>query len=127
MRIHRDGLFETSEMAGAIPSEYVFLHLHPDRAVERTRASGTTRGASILGLEETLFAALEAAGSPEQARAAYREFTHARDASYFRIEGLRGRLSDPAALLTPTARAATTASASRQWGRSSGTSPGRWW
>ena len=44
LRIHRDGLFETSEMAGAIPSEYVFLHLHPDRAAERTRASGTTRG-----------------------------------------------------------------------------------
>lgn len=94
LRIHRDGLFETSEMAGAIPSEYVFLHLHPDRALERTRASGTTRGASILGLEETLFAALAAAGGPEQARAAYREFTHARDASYFRIEA-RGDASPP--------------------------------
>ena len=86
LRIHRDGLFETSEMAGAIPSEYVFLHLHPDRAVERTRASGTTRGAAILDLEETLFAALAAAGDPEQAHAGYREFAHARDASYFQIE-----------------------------------------
>ena len=94
LRIHRDGLFESSEMAGAIPSEYVFLHLHPDRAVERTRASGTTRGASILDLEETLFAALAAAGSPEQAHAGYREFTHARDASYFQIEA-RGDASLP--------------------------------
>lgn len=94
LRIHRDGLFETSEMAGAIPSEYVFLHLHPHRAVERTRASGTTRGASILDLEETLFAALAAAGSPEQAHAGYREFTQARDASYFQIEA-RGDASLP--------------------------------
>ena len=94
LRIHRDGLFETSEMAGAIPSEYVFLHLHPDRAVERIRAAGTTRGAAILELEGTLFAALAAAGNPEQARAGYREFTHARDASYFRIEA-RGDASAP--------------------------------
>lgn len=94
LRIHRDGLFETSEMAGAIPSEYVFLHLHPHRAMERTRASGTTRGASILDLEETLFAALAAAGDRGQARDAYRAFTHARDASYFQIEA-RGDASRP--------------------------------
>lgn len=94
LRIHRDGLFETSEMAGAIPSEYVFLHLHPQRAMERTRASGTTRGASILDLEATLFAALAAAGNGEQTRDAYREFTHARDASYFQIEA-RGDASRP--------------------------------
>ena len=94
LRVHRDGLFETSEMAGAIPSEYVFLHLHPDRAMERTRASGTTRGASILDLEATLFAALAAARNPEEARAGYREFTHARDASYFQIEA-RGDASRP--------------------------------
>ncbi len=94
LRVHRDGLFETSEMAGAIPSEYVFLHLHPDRAMERTRASGTTRGASILDLEATLFAALAATRNPEEARAGYREFTHARDASYFQIEA-RGDASGP--------------------------------
>ena len=94
LRIHRDGLFETSEMAGAVPSEYVFLHLHPDRARERTRAAGTTRGASILEMEGALFAALAAAGNREQALAAYREFTHTRDASYFRIEA-RGDASPP--------------------------------
>ena len=38
--------------------------------------------------------ALAAARDPEQARAAYREFTHARDASYFRIEA-RGDASPP--------------------------------
>ena len=87
LRIHRDGLFETSEMAGAIPSEYVFLHLHPDRAAERTRASGTTRGAAIFDLEETLFAALRATdGDAERALSKYRQFVSERDATYFRIE-----------------------------------------
>ena len=87
LRIHRDGLFETSEMAGAIPSEYVFLHLHPDRAAERTRAAGTTRGAAILDLEETLFAELRATdGDAERALSKYRQFVGERDATYFRIE-----------------------------------------
>ena len=87
LRIHRDGLFETSEMAGAIPSEYVFLHLHPDRAAERTRAAGTTRGAAILDMEETLFATLRAAnGDAERALSKYRRFVGERDATYFRIE-----------------------------------------
>lgn len=87
LRIHRDGLFETSELAGAIPSEYVFLHLHPRRATERIRASGTTRGTAILDLEETLFAALEtAAGDARRARSEYRQFVGARDATYFQIE-----------------------------------------
>lgn len=87
LRIHRDGLFETSEMAGAIPSEYVFLHLHPDRAAERTRAARTTRGAAILDLEETLFAELRATdGDAERALSKYRRFVGERDATYFRIE-----------------------------------------
>ena len=86
-RVHRDGLFEDSEMAGAIPSEYVFLHLHSKRAALRTRAAGTTRGASILDLEATLFAALKAAGGDHQrAHSSYRQFTDTRDASYFQIE-----------------------------------------
>ena len=86
-RVHPDGLFEASEMAGAIPSEYVFLHLHPDRAALRTRRAGTTRGARILELEATLFAALRAsAGDPRRAEASYREFLNARDGSYFQIE-----------------------------------------
>ena len=87
LRIHRDGLFETSEMAGAIPSEYVFLHLHPDRAAERTRAAGTTRGAAILDMEATLFAMLAATdGDAERALSKYRQFVGERDATYFRIE-----------------------------------------
>lgn len=87
LRIHRDGLFETSEMAGAIPSEYVFLHLHPHRAAERIRASGTTRGAAILDLEKTLFTALDrTAGDAQRARSEYRQFVGERDATYFRIE-----------------------------------------
>ena len=87
LRIHRAGLFETSEMAGAIPSEYVFLHLHPHRAAERTRASGTTRGAAILNLEQALFAGLTAAaGDGQRAHSEYRQFVGERDATYFQIE-----------------------------------------
>ncbi|MDE2882116.1 MAG: hypothetical protein OXP70_09705 [Acidobacteriota bacterium] len=87
LRIHRDGLFESSEMARAIPSEYVFLHLHPNRAMERTRASGTTRGAAILNLEQALFAGLAAAaGDAQRAHSKYRQFVGERDATYFQIE-----------------------------------------
>ena len=96
LRIHRDGLFETSEMAGAIPSEYVFLHLHPHRAAERTRASGTTRGTAILDLEATLFRALQlTAGDAQRAHSEYRQFVGERDATYFGIES-RGDARRPA-------------------------------
>lgn len=87
VRAHRNRLFEASEMAQAVPSEYVFLHLHPQRAVLRTRAAGMTRGTSILRLEKTLFAALNAAGGNRyRARTCYDEFIGAREASYFQIE-----------------------------------------
>lgn len=87
VRAHRTRLFEASEMARAVPSEYVFLHVHPQRAVLRTHAAGTTRGASILGLEKTLFAALRAAaGNRQRAHAGYERFINAREASYFQIE-----------------------------------------
>lgn len=87
VRAHRNRLFEAAEMARAVPSEYVFLHLHPQRAVLRTHAAGTTRGASILDLEGTLFAALRAAaGNRQRARSSYEEFVGAREASYFQIE-----------------------------------------
>ncbi len=87
LRVHRAPLFEPSEMAGAIPSEYVFLHLHPERARERTAAAGATRGESILELEAQFFAALGAPASrPQQALAAWRRVMDARNGSYFRIE-----------------------------------------
>lgn len=87
VRVHPSRLFEASEMAGAVPSEYVYLHLHPQRAMLRTRTAGTTRGASILDLEKTLFSALRAAaGNRQRAHASYQEFINARNASYFQLE-----------------------------------------
>ena len=87
VRVYPNHLFEASEMVGAIPSEYVYLHLHAQRAVLRTRAAGTTRGASILSLEGTLFSALEAAaGDRQRAHSSYWDFINARSASYFQIE-----------------------------------------
>ena len=86
-RVHLHRLFEASEMARAVPSEYVYLHLHSQRAVLRTRAAGMTRGAVILDLEGKLFAALEAAtGNRRRALTRYWEFINARNASYFQIE-----------------------------------------
>ena len=55
---HPPGLFEPGDFRGAVPSEYVFFALHPDRAVERARAAGTTRGRQVLELEARLFSAL---------------------------------------------------------------------
>ena len=54
-------IFNASKMADAVSSEYLYLHLHPQRAVLRTGAAVTTRGAFSLELERALFAALKAA------------------------------------------------------------------
>ena len=87
LRVHRGALFDESEMAGAVPSEYVSLHLHPGRARERLAAAGATRGGAILELEAGLFAALAAAAEdPRETLAAYRNAMEAREASYFEIE-----------------------------------------
>lgn len=89
---HPPGLFEAEEFRGAVPSEYVFFALHPDRAVERARAAGTTRGRQVLELEARLFAALRppaGASAPTDEEAglrAYREALAEREATYFGIE-----------------------------------------
>ena len=89
---HPPGLFEAEEFRGAVPSEYVYFALHPDRAVERARAAGTTRGRQVLELEARLFAALRApagasAGTDEEAGLrVYREVLAEREATYFGIE-----------------------------------------
>ena len=94
-RVHPDGLFDAAEMAGAIPSEYVFLHLHPERAVARAQAAGATRGDAILGMEAALFHDLrQAEGDPERARHCYEQYLAARSASYFGIEA-RGDAGPP--------------------------------
>ncbi len=81
-RVHRTPLFEPEEMAGAIPSEYVFLHQHPGRAVARAALAGVTRGEAIMEFEKRFFDA-----SPERRLTRYREALAERERSYFRIEG----------------------------------------
>ncbi len=81
-RAHRTPLFDLEDMAGVIPSEYVFLHQHPDRAAARARRAGTTRGEAILDFERPFFEA-----PPGERVARYREALDARERSYFRIEG----------------------------------------
>lgn len=88
-------LFGGDEFPGAIPSEYVWFALHPERAAAGLREAGTTRGEQILRLEARLFGALRRrsgrsgtgaeAGSAD-AVAAYREVLAERGAGYLRIE-----------------------------------------
>ena len=93
---HPPGLFEPEDFRGAVPSEYVFFALHPGRAVERARASGTTRGRQILELEGRLFSALgpsagaDARNDGEAGLRAYREVLAEREATYLGIEAGAG-------------------------------------
>lgn len=89
---HPPGLFEAEDFRRAVPSEYVYFALHPDRAVERARAAGTTRGRQVLELEARLFPALRPpAGAPartdgEAGLRLYREVLAEREATYLGIE-----------------------------------------
>lgn len=87
-RVHRTRLFPAEDLVPAVPSEYVFFHRWPERALERVRAGGVTRGEAILGLEADLFGRLDAAGARPEARlGAYRATMAERDATYLRVEG----------------------------------------
>lgn len=88
-------LFGGDEFPGAIPSEYVWFALHPERAAAGLREAGTTRGEQILRLEARLFGTLgrrsgrSGTGSGPRsadAVAAYREVLAERGAGYFRAE-----------------------------------------
>lgn len=88
-------LFGGDEFPGAIPSEYVWFALHPERAAAGLREAGTTRGEQILRLEARLFGAFgrrsrrSRTGSGARsadAVAAYREVMAERSAGYLRIE-----------------------------------------
>ena len=89
-------LFEGDEFPGAIPSEYVWFALHPERAAAGLREAGTTRGEQILRLEARLFGALGrrrdptgvVSGTRSGAVAAYREVLAERSAGYLRIEAM---------------------------------------
>ena len=97
LRVHPPGLFRLENLAGALPSEYVFYHLEPGLACRRARAAGTTRGAAILAFEARLFGALGRSGGGARATAAaYQEALAARESSYFRIEtGGKARPASP--------------------------------
>ncbi len=80
-RAHSGGLFEPEEMAGAIPSEYCFLHLRPGLAASRARVAGTTRGEAIQEFEKPFFEA-----PPGERVRRYEAALRNREDSYFRIE-----------------------------------------
>ncbi len=87
-RAHRPGLFPVEDLLPATPSEYVSFHRYPERAVERLRAAGRTRGEQIVALEAGLFRRLDPAGArPDSALAAYREALGEREATYMQVEG----------------------------------------
>jgi 6-phospho-beta-glucosidase len=67
-----------------LPTEYVYYYAFPERALENTRASGTSRGAVVNELTTTLFAQLQNAGA--DSIAVYEHYLATRSASYMQIE-----------------------------------------
>ncbi len=89
-RLHRGDLFPVEAMVPAVPSEYVFFHGWPERALERMRGAAATRGEAILAMEARLFAGLDAAETPAGKLSAYRSVLAERDATYMQVEGGEG-------------------------------------
>jgi 6-phospho-beta-glucosidase len=83
---YRDSLFESSRLHDLrlLPSEYLFYYYRPDTALENLRRAGTSRGAEVARLTESLFADLSR-GVPDPV-ARYEAYLGARDASYMRLE-----------------------------------------
>jgi 6-phospho-beta-glucosidase len=83
---YRDSLFESSRLRDLqlLPSEYLFYYYRPDTALENLRRAGTSRGAEVARLTESLFADLSR-GVPDPV-SRYEAYLGARDASYMRLE-----------------------------------------
>jgi 6-phospho-beta-glucosidase len=83
---YRDPLFETERLRSLrlLPTEYLYYYYRPEVAMDHMRRAGTSRGAQVAALTETLFADL-ARGVPDP-MARYEEYLADRDASYMRVE-----------------------------------------
>lgn len=96
-RVYRSPLFEEERLVSLrmLPTEYVYYYYRPERAVQNLRRSGTSRGATIARLNESLFETLRA--GPADAVLVYRQYLAARDAGYMQIESGSGAPRNPSA------------------------------
>jgi 6-phospho-beta-glucosidase len=83
---YRDSLFEPARLRDLrlLPSEYLFYYYRPETALDNLRRAGTSRGAEVARLTESLFADLSR-GVPDPV-ARYEAYLATRDASYMRLE-----------------------------------------
>lgn len=86
-RIYRTPLFEPDRLRAlrALPTEYVYFYERPERALANTLKSGTSRGAAIARMNESLFETLKA--GVEDPVKAYEAYLALRNGTYFSLEG----------------------------------------
>ena len=95
-RVYRAPLFDAELLRDLrlLPTEYLFYYYRPREALENIAASGRTRGADIVEMNDRLFRDLAAAGSASTD--VYEDYLRARSAGYMQIEtGGPGRLPHP--------------------------------
>jgi 6-phospho-beta-glucosidase len=80
-----------------IPTEYLFFYYSRRRAYENQRKQGSSRGAEVDKLNQTLIATLSnhiRSGDGDQAVAAYAAYLNRRSGSYMRLEASAGSAFD---------------------------------
>jgi 6-phospho-beta-glucosidase len=83
---YRDTLFEVERLQRLrlLPTEYLYYYYRPDVALEHMRRAGTSRGAVVAALTESLFDDLTRGVADPTAR--YERYLAARDGSYLQTE-----------------------------------------
>jgi 6-phospho-beta-glucosidase len=87
-RVYRAPLFDVEflERLRLLPTEYLYYYYCPERALANLRKAGRTRGETIVGLNDRLFADLAGAPDPATRRRIYETYVAARSAGYMQIE-----------------------------------------
>lgn len=101
-RLYRAPFFEAAFLRELrlLPTEYLYFYYRPERALQNLRASGTSRGGVIQGLNERLFGELRR--GEKDPLTLYDAYLAERNASYLQLEsGARqGFAPSPAAQLS---------------------------
>jgi 6-phospho-beta-glucosidase len=95
--------FELLRSLRLIPTEYLFFYYSRSRALKNQQATGTTRGAELIKLNDILFRQLGEAlhkGSPQLALSLYVDYLNQRSGSYMQLEASAGTAFNPAHALT---------------------------
>ena len=87
MSAYRAPLFEPERLRALklLPTEYLYYYYRPAHALEKIKASGSSRGQFVARLTDELFQALEPS-SPQARIPIYQRYLAARDSSYMQLE-----------------------------------------